>query len=728
MTVADGTAFVTALEDAAQQGTGCLYVSDAHATRSGRVFFDDTKVYAVHVDGFMPKVGYRLRTGGMLTTEQYDTLLAQVGDDPYAPNFGGLAVDAGFITLDVLNAVLREILLSSVGAMFDWIDPVTKFKRNASTDQFVIPPVKVASILKAVDKRRDRWAELWSQIAAGLSPEDAYPVATGGFGPEEEVSSEVAAVLAAADGTRSLDAVAGECGLTRFETGHVLGHLVGNHIVTINALRTGPDEHAAPTGGTAEAATTEAVVGPESGGEVIESDSPATEESEERTDFAAVHTTPEAVPHFAPDVIETVGVAEDIPEDGEPSAFGVAEGALPDGTDRGTIPTEQIEHDPEDVPATATVPPLNGLPDPEPTASVASVEFAAPPVEPSEDPGQAVQPAPVPVTPADVPVFVDGSALNAPHAATAVADGMPGVPLPPLPEFLPVAPVPASASGPVHEEATDDPETGSEVGQPQEPVAVSAQEPAAAPVAEPEEPAHEEPVPVEEAASVAPIADDRATLARQRLEEEISVADEVLSAARSALERATTEFDSHAVAATQMQDTLHRYEQFLDTAVNDQARLSQDAVTLTSDREEILAQAEVALAHAETASGEARVATEEVESARDALAKAQEALTAAEHRLQAAQQAEEDANATAVVAARTVEELDARIEAITADLADAEERVVSHTEEIKDVRQMSDAVAQAQEHAAVLRDEAQQRLETAERNLAAKHERLTQLG
>ncbi|WP_323791665.1 hypothetical protein [Nocardioides sp.] len=225
------------LSVAATRGTGCVHVVDRGEVRSGQVYLVDGALVAVNVDGFQPRVGHRLRSGGLVVADAFATALAACGGDVRAPGLGQELVDRGHLDAPVLAAVHREITLSAVGAMATWVGTQGIFVGDETTDSFTMEPVAIATVLKAVVRRRQRWELLWGEIAGGLAVEECFPTAAklpDGVAPLA-VPAEAEALLAAMTGQRSVDEVAGECGLTRFETGYLLHALVRAGRAGINA-------------------------------------------------------------------------------------------------------------------------------------------------------------------------------------------------------------------------------------------------------------------------------------------------------------------------------------------------------------------------------------------------------------------------------------------------------------------------------------------------------------
>lgn len=209
-----------ALSKVAGNFDGCLHVNDADMHRSGIIYFTHGKVYAVKVDGYRPRIADRLRSAGILTDAAYDEVLAKVDGDVRSADAGAAAVAAGHLTAETLNAVHRELLLSALGAMCTWPTASASMKAKEATHEFTIEPISVPHLLKAISLRQSRWSEMWDQLAPRITVTEARP--NCGKAPERDQDPQQAAVLSLADGTRTLDEIAGQCGLTRFETVHIL--------------------------------------------------------------------------------------------------------------------------------------------------------------------------------------------------------------------------------------------------------------------------------------------------------------------------------------------------------------------------------------------------------------------------------------------------------------------------------------------------------------------------
>jgi hypothetical protein len=223
---------VSVLLAVAKSGTtGCVQVVDAGEVRSGQLYLVDGALVAADVDGFRPRVGHRLRSGNLVTAEAFADALASCGGDVLSPRIGHELVERGHVSADVLSAVHREIILSAVGFMSTWVGTRGVFTPGVATSSITMEPVAVSDVLKALVKRRKRWKRLWDEIAAGLAVEECCPTPTA---PSTEaapstMSAEAEALLAAMDGRRTVDQMAGECGFTRLEAVYLLHALVHAH-------------------------------------------------------------------------------------------------------------------------------------------------------------------------------------------------------------------------------------------------------------------------------------------------------------------------------------------------------------------------------------------------------------------------------------------------------------------------------------------------------------------
>lgn len=240
MTASDRSLALGALtEPATHEQTGCLHVHDQSRTHVAQAYYNDGRLYAVHVQGFRPAIADRMLTAGLLDQTLHDQVIAAVGGDPRKEDIGHLAVRRGMITQETLDAIHREILLSAIGAITTWHGPKTRFRKGVVTDLYTVPAVPVTAVLHAVERRSAHWDMIWREMNPGCPPHEATPRRTEQQFPVAlDLSPDARTLLAQIDGNRTVDDLAAGCGLTRFETGHLLHTLVTAGLACLEPAQT----------------------------------------------------------------------------------------------------------------------------------------------------------------------------------------------------------------------------------------------------------------------------------------------------------------------------------------------------------------------------------------------------------------------------------------------------------------------------------------------------------
>ena len=215
--------FTDRLQRAASSGTGCLEVHDAARERRGWVFLEEREVVSVLVDGYQPRLARRLTVSELVSVADMGEVLA-VTKDEYDPRIAVECVARGLVDPVTMKVLYREFMLSAASFVDEW---------EMGDSQWVagIPPwegrstaVPVPLLVSAMSRRKEHWAGLWTELSAVTIP-DRVPVRTGPLEYRPATADE-AAVLWAVDGRRTLDQVAGECGFTRFQAGHLVATLM----------------------------------------------------------------------------------------------------------------------------------------------------------------------------------------------------------------------------------------------------------------------------------------------------------------------------------------------------------------------------------------------------------------------------------------------------------------------------------------------------------------------
>ena len=222
--------FTDRLQRAARNGTGYLEVHDTARERRGWVFLEDQDVVAVLVDGYQPRLARRLIASELVSVADMGEVLT-VTKDEYDPRIAVECVARGLVDAVTMKVLYREFMLSAASFVDEW---------ELGDSQWVpgVPPwegrstaVPVPLLASAMIRRKEHWAGLWTELSTVTIP-DRVPVRIGPVDYRPETPDE-AAVLRAVDGRRTVDQVAGECGFTRFQTGHLMAALMAKNVLDL---------------------------------------------------------------------------------------------------------------------------------------------------------------------------------------------------------------------------------------------------------------------------------------------------------------------------------------------------------------------------------------------------------------------------------------------------------------------------------------------------------------
>lgn len=648
---------VPALEDASRRGTGYLHVTsgDSHAD----VYFADGLVYAAHVEGFTPMLGRRLLSNGCLTPEQYQSLLTRNGGDEYDHTLGLQSVKAGYFRQDVLEDALTDVLVASFCVLISWTEPVAKYRRRGRTSKLVAPPMPATALLHAARRRRDHWDTAWSQTGYP-APEVTYPLALGS--PVGNEDPTVQAVLAFCNGVRNLDQIAHACGLTRYEAGHALADL----------MRQGKATLASPPAAVVRKPNTDStddtpvfpVLGPYVAPDLLpppEKDATMTTPDHTDTDAPDTDATDTARPSEVVDRPDGTDLAEGDPADLIPSVVEVI------GFTSGPTPL------PDDIPSVA---------DPVPA-------HVAPPVN-----------------------HVDGDQPVA-GPATHHDNGLPEVPLPPIPGFD--GPVPSLPVLPT--QAPDLPQADEEA----EPALTDAN-PAADPDVTPDvSEADTEP------SFLDAVEDPRQAAERSLLAQELAAASDIARVAEATINRLTVEEHAHHEAVEQSREYVARHEAFLSAAQADATRLAEEVAQSEAEKNSLAQAQEALIVRADDLTAVARAAQERATEATAALERAR-----AEHETAMADLAQAE-EAAAEVAEQTLglthaqEANEANAQRMVEDATTVQARAAAYAVEIEQAAQMIEELTAAAESCVRMKQAAEQRLAAIHAVITDKEARLANL-
>lgn len=216
--------------------TGCLEITHRGSSQHASVYVFENRIYAVHLDQFMPKVAERLAAAGLLDTHRQGIILDRFGT-MLDVRVGPFAVEQGWVDKAVLGAVHKEYILAALGAISTWKRPTIKRKRRAITNHYCSVPADIADMIDAVARREDYTTRTWERLCSTVPFEDAVPHIVTPVGSGAHLPPEALSLSHVCDSDRTLDEVAGEIGVTRFEAITLFDILVREGNALIKASR-----------------------------------------------------------------------------------------------------------------------------------------------------------------------------------------------------------------------------------------------------------------------------------------------------------------------------------------------------------------------------------------------------------------------------------------------------------------------------------------------------------
>lgn len=319
--------FTDRLQEVAGNGTGSLQVQDVTRERCGWVFLEDEDVVAVLVDGYQPRLGRRLTSSGLVGIDDMSQVLTVVKNE-YDPRIAVECVTRGLVDAATMEVLYREFMLSAASSINEWDLGTYHWVADATPWEGRSAPVSVPALVNAMARREEHWAQLWKDLSAETIP-DRIPVSAGRDGQYTAETPDESAVLAAVDGQRTVDEVAGECGFTRFQAGHLLAGLMAKRVLDlfpVESPRPVPDSLRVEAG---YYAPPQPLPGDADAGAGEPEAQPAVSNSgEPPAPVAPRHGL--VVPLAVPDPIPTQPVMDSPPQD-PPSAVGPVSASNPEG-------------------------------------------------------------------------------------------------------------------------------------------------------------------------------------------------------------------------------------------------------------------------------------------------------------------------------------------------------------------------------------------------------------
>ena len=213
--------------------TGRIVVEEN--SRSGWVYFRTGRIYAVGYAGFTPPIAVRLRSGGLVTSEQYDYLSS------LAPQLVGIeAVSRNYVTLDSVEDINRQMMLSSLTFLYGWKDALWRWEEGSETNAFTVTGLEANLVISAADERISQWDTLVRNFPQVTNPKSVpFPGEEWHSTDTTLLTPDIASLLQYVNGETIIARIATACGFTRFEIAARLAKAISQGLISLADPDTG---------------------------------------------------------------------------------------------------------------------------------------------------------------------------------------------------------------------------------------------------------------------------------------------------------------------------------------------------------------------------------------------------------------------------------------------------------------------------------------------------------
>ena len=202
---------------------------------SARFYLYEGGVYAVRLDGYAPRVMDRMRASGDLDAAAGSGWWTRWATTAPIRGPGVTAVEEDWISEDTLAILHREYVVACAGAVLVLPKVRLHLHKGDVTSDYCSLPLEPARLFRVVEGRTRRLNAEWEALSRTGTPSTVSLSRTAQPLPDKLSSPEFSAMLSVIDSTRSVDAVAEEFGMTRFEAVHAATLLAEAGVVVAHA-------------------------------------------------------------------------------------------------------------------------------------------------------------------------------------------------------------------------------------------------------------------------------------------------------------------------------------------------------------------------------------------------------------------------------------------------------------------------------------------------------------
>lgn len=208
--------------------TGALRFTQVGSGREAAVFLRSGRAYGASLSDFVPAIGRRLLSAGLVGADDAVRVEAASGEQLEAVVAGcGVGSDA-------LIDIHRQSILSTVTHLYGWSEVVWVWDDGAVCSDFTIPAMDLALLAASADERLGQWDALMRNFPATTKPH-AVPVPGPLWvsGEGEPDTADVVSILSCVDGVATVSEIASACGFTRFEIAARLAKTIADGLLVV---------------------------------------------------------------------------------------------------------------------------------------------------------------------------------------------------------------------------------------------------------------------------------------------------------------------------------------------------------------------------------------------------------------------------------------------------------------------------------------------------------------
>jgi tetratricopeptide (TPR) repeat protein len=204
------------------QKSGCLSVADG--SRFGQIYFDRGRINYARIVNRRDRLGDILVRDGVLAQEQLDDVLQRQSREPDR-RVGELLVARKYITRDDLTRYIRLQIEEAIYHLFTWSRGNFFFEVDARPDEAdIVVSINPETLLLEAARRVDEWSLIEKKIPSLdlLFDVERERLKTSGV----DLTPEQQQLVPLLDGTRTVQEIVDQTGLTEFLTGKALFGLI----------------------------------------------------------------------------------------------------------------------------------------------------------------------------------------------------------------------------------------------------------------------------------------------------------------------------------------------------------------------------------------------------------------------------------------------------------------------------------------------------------------------